>query len=271
MAETKMGAAGAAGKVNWLPAGFHSITPYLVAPNAAEEIEFMKTVFGASEELRFNVPETNRVMHAELRLGSSMIEIGDENKEVPARPAALHVYVPDVDAAYKRALAAGATSVGEVQDMEYGERGCGVKDRAGNYWYIATAMGPHYIPSGLREVNLYLHSVGAPALIEFMKNAFAAEEIQVVKSPDGVVAHAKIRVGDSIIELSEAREPYKPLPCGIHFYVPDCDAVYQRALRAGAKSEKEPQDQPYGDRIASVKDSNGNLWFITTHIRDVKG
>jgi PhnB protein len=269
MAEAKAGTAGAPERVNWLPAGFHSITPYLVVPNAAEEIEFMKTVFGATESMRFNVPKTDRIMHAELRIGDSMVEIGDDNRDVPARPAAMHVYVPDVDAAYKRALAAGATSIHEVMDMEYGERGGGVKDRGGNHWYIATATGARHIPEGLRSVNLYLHSVNAPAMLEFMKNAFAAEEVIVVKTPEGVVAHAKIRVGDSVIELSEAHGPYHPLPCGIHYYVPDCDAVYQRAVRAGAKSEKEPQDQPYGDRIGTVKDLNGNLWFITTHIRDV--
>ena len=269
MAEAEAGTTGAAGKVNWLPEGFHSVTPYLVAPNAAETIEFMKTVFGATEAMRFSLPETNRIMHAELRIGDSMLEIGDDNKDVPPRPAAMHVYVPDVDAACKRALAAGATSIHNVMDMEYGERGGGVKDRAGNHWYIATAVGANHIPEGLRSVNLYLHSVSAPAMIEFMKNAFAAEEVIVVKTPEGVVAHAKIRVGDSVIEMSEAHGQYQPLPCGIHYYVPDCDAVYQRALRAGAKAEEEPQDQPYGDRIASVKDPNGNLWFIATHIRDV--
>lgn len=238
MAEAKAGTAGAAGKVNWLPEGFHSITPYLVAPNAAEEIEFMKTVFGATETVRFNVPETNRIMHAELRIGDSAVEIGDANKDVPARPAALHVYVPDVDAARKRAVAAGAASIHEVMDMEYGERGGGVKDRAGNYWYIATATGPNYAPEGLRSVNLYLHAVGAPALIEFMKNAFAAEEVIVVRTPEGAVAHARIRVGDSVIELSEAHGQYQPLPCGIHYYVPDCDAVYERAVRAGENQRR---------------------------------
>jgi len=90
-----------------------------------------------------------------------------------------------------------------------------------------------------------------------------------VPSPEGGIAHAKIAIGDSILEMSDAHGVYKPMPCGLHLYVPDTDAVYEQALRAGAKSLTAPADQPYGDRSAGVVDPFGNQWFIATHIKDV--
>jgi uncharacterized glyoxalase superfamily protein PhnB len=103
-----------------------------------------------------------------------------------------------------------------------------------------------------------------------LKAAFGAEERLVVPAPDGGVAHAKIAIGDSIIEMSDAHGAYRPMPSAIHLYVPDTDALYEQALRAGAKSLMPPADQVYGDRSAGVIDPFGNQWFIATHVRDVK-
>jgi uncharacterized glyoxalase superfamily protein PhnB len=88
-------------------------------------------------------------------------------------------------------------------------------------------------------------------------------------SPDGVVHHAQVRVGDAVIEMGEAHGPYQPMPSMLYVYVPDCDAVYQRALAAGAKVLHELTDQPYGDRNGAVTDPFGNVWYIATHVRDV--
>jgi PhnB protein len=196
---------------------------------------------------------------------------GIPGKPFNAKPnaTALHIYVEDTDAAYMKALQAGATSISEPQDHDYGERGASVKDPFGNLWYIATHKGESYIPKGLNNVNVYMHPLRAEPVIGFLKRAFGAQEIAKYASPDGVVHHAEIRVGDSVVEMGEAHGPYQPMQSMFYMYVPDCDAVYRRALAAGATSISEPTDQPYGDRSGGVKDAFGNTWYIATHIKDV--
>ena len=154
-------------------------------------------------------------------------------------------------------------------DQEYGERGASIVDEFGNHWYVATPLKGEKIPEGLRTVTPYLALENTGRFIQFIKEAFGAQEKLVVPAPGGGVAHAKIAIGDSILEMSDAHGPYKPMPCGLHLYVPDTDAVYEQALRAGAKSLTAPADQPYGDRSAGVVDPFGNQWFIATHIKDV--
>ena len=245
--------------------GFHSLTPYIIVRGAAQFIEFAKDVFGAEEKLRVPTPEGGRIMHAELKIGDSMIELSDGNEQHPPRPAAIHLYLPETDSVYRRALEAGATSLHPVDEMPYGERSGSVKDPFGNNWYIATHHGPSHIPEGLRTVNSYLHPVGADKLIGFLKEAFGGEEIEVYR-PDagGPIVHAKVRLGDTILEMAEARGQYGPMPAGLHFYVPDVDETYERALEAGATSISAPADQPYGERGAGVEDPAGNSWFLAT-------
>jgi uncharacterized glyoxalase superfamily protein PhnB len=250
--------------------GFHSLTPYLIVPGAAKVIDFMKQTFGAEEAFRVARPGTDLIMHAEVKLGDSMIEIADSNDQFPPTPAPLHVYVEDVDMIYKRAIDAGAISIAEPVDQEYGERSCALKDSGGNHWYVARYLGKTYVPEGLRTVNIYLHPQGAAQLIEFIKNAFGAEVAEMHKSPEGVVQHAGIKIGDTILEMGEAHGPYHPMPATIHLYTADADAVYERALSAGAGSIMPVKDQPYGDRSGGVRDAFGNRWFIATHIKDVQ-
>jgi PhnB protein len=88
--------------------------------------------------------------------------------------------------------------------------------------------------------------------------------------PDGAIGHAEVRLGDSVIMLSEAQGgEHKPMPTGIYLYVENCDATYKRALEAGATSVMQPTDQFYGDRSAGIKDQFGNHWYIATHIEDL--
>ena len=198
----------------------------------------------------------------------SMIELSDGKEQDPPRPAAIHVYVPDTDSVYRRALDAGATSLHAVEEMPYGERSGSVADPFGNHWYIATSHGASHIPEGLRMVNTFLHPVGADSLIDFLKQAFGAEEVDVHRArAGGPVTHAQIRVGDTIIEMGEAHGQYGSMPTGLHFYVPDVDAAYDRALKAGAISLSAPVDQPYGERAAGVSDPAGNAWFLATPLR----
>jgi uncharacterized glyoxalase superfamily protein PhnB len=87
--------------------------------------------------------------------------------------------------------------------------------------------------------------------------------------PDGSIGHAEVKIGDSIIMMSEPMGDMQPMPASIYLYVQETDAVYQRALQAGATSLTEPADQFYGDRSAGVKDPAGNQWWIATHKEDV--
>lgn len=121
-----------------IPDGYHSITPYLVVPDAPKTIAFLKQAFGATTLFEPMKRPDGSIGHAELKIGDSPLMLSETSEQCPATQAMIHLYVPDVDATYKKALAAGATSVMEVADQFYGDRSGGVKDPAGNSWYVAT-------------------------------------------------------------------------------------------------------------------------------------
>jgi len=251
-------------KPTWTPAGFHTLTPYLLVADAAAQIEFLKRVFGAEEMGRYPAPDGSRIMHAEVKLGDSVIEMGEPPKP-DQRPTPLHVYVPDVDAVYARGLEAGAKSLYPPSDHEYGERGASFADAEGNHWYLATAKGAHYIPEGLHSVNIYLSPRNAPTLIDFLKAAFGAEEIARHEA-GGHVVHAKLRFGDSVLEMGEAHGQWQPMPCAIHYYVPNVNEAYARAIAAGGESISAPADQAYGERSGGIRDPHGNTWYVATRL-----
>ena len=258
-------------RVDPVPRGFRMVSPYLVAEDGPALLDFASKAFGAEELFRTATPGGG--VHGEVRIGDSMLMIGGgvPGQKFPGslHPNALHLYVEDTDAAFKQALAAGATSIDAPRDQDYGERSATVKDAAGNFWYIATNKGESYIPQGLHSVNVYLHPRRAEPLIAFMKRAFGAQELAKYASPDGVVHHAQIRIGDSVVEMGEAHDKYESMPAMFYLYVPNVDAVYRQTVAAGATSFQEPTDQPYGDRQAGVRDAFGNTWYIATHIKDV--
>ncbi len=125
------------------------------------------------------------------------------------------------------------------------------------------------IPEGYHSVTPYLISQGAAKVLDFVKETFDAQEVMRMPGPNGTIGHAEFRIGDSNLMISDGGEMYPPMPCSLYVYVNDVDATYKRALKAGAVSVKEPADQFYGDRSASVKDFAGNIWGIGTHIEDV--
>jgi PhnB protein len=258
-------------KVNPVPRGHRMVTPYLVAADGLSLLEFAKQGLGAEEIMRAVMPTG---VHAEVRIGDTTLMMGGglAGKEFPGtlQPNALHIYVENADAVTARAVAAGATLIDELRDQEYGERSSTVKDPAGNYWYIATAKGKSHVPKGLFSVNPYLHPRRAEPVISFLKRAFGAQEVAKYASPDGVVHHAVVKVGDSVLEMGEAHGKYEPMEAMFYLYVPNMEDVYRQALAAGATSFQEPTDQPYGDRNAGVKDAFGNKWYIATHVKDVR-
>jgi PhnB protein len=126
------------------------------------------------------------------------------------------------------------------------------------------------IPDNYQVVTPYLVVQGAEKLINFLKQAFGARETERISMPDGSIGHAEVRIGDSVIMMSDAREDmWKAMPSSIYLYVEDCDTIYKRALDVGATSLMEPKDQFYGDRSGGVKDPVGNHWFIATHKEDL--
>jgi PhnB protein len=144
-----------------------------------------------------------------------------------------------------------------------------VKSRKFNGTKEETTMAVKPIPEGYHTVTPYLTVPGVPKLIDFLKQAFDAREIERMMEPDGTIRHAEVRIGDSVVMMGEAEGERQPMPSGIYLYVNDTDTVYKRALQAGATSLMEPADQFYGDRSAGVKDPSGNYWWIATHQEDV--
>ena len=123
--------------VSYIPAGHHTVTPYLVLEDVAGFLEFSEKAFDAEVTERIAMPD-GTVMHAEIQIGDSRIMIGTASDEYSAMPALLHLYLPDADAAFKKAVDAGATVVQEPSDQFYGDRSGGVRDAFGNMWWVAT-------------------------------------------------------------------------------------------------------------------------------------
>lgn len=248
-------------------AGYRTITPYLTVPDVFAEIEFLTKAFGAEGQV-YGIGSAGGY-HSEYRIGESMVMIGggggkSEWKGSPV-PGSLHLYVSNVDEVYERSIGAGASSLMAPTDMEYGERGAAIADVGGNHWYLATAFGENHVPEGVPNLMPFFNPRGAPKMIEFLKEAFAAEEVALHQSPDGVVHHAKIRIGDSIVEMGEAHGPWQPRPMNFMVYVDDSDDWYQRAMKAeGAISIGEPANQPYGGRTGTIQDPFGNTWYLSS-------
>jgi PhnB protein len=129
-----------------IPDGHRTVTPYLTVQGAAKAIEFYKRAFGAHDEGRMDSPDGKRVIHAEIRIGDSMVMLSDEFPGMGARSpqalggttASIFLYVPDVDAAFKRAVDAGAKAVMPPTDMFWGDRFGKLVDPFGHEWAMAT-------------------------------------------------------------------------------------------------------------------------------------
>jgi PhnB protein len=267
-----MGEAKQKPEVDPVPKGYSTVTPYIVAQDADALIDFIKKTFDA-EELFRSGPGSEGGLHCEIRLGDSMMMVGGGGAGLKWRgtpmPSAFHVYVPDCDATYARALEAGGMSINKPADQFYGERSATVKDTAGDLWYIATYKGESYRWPGAPTVQTSLHPLRAEPVINFVKRAFGAVELGRHATPEGVIRHATVKIGTGVIELGEAHGPYQPMPTMFYLYVPNVDELYRRAIDAGATSISEPADQPYGDRSGGVTDPFGNKWYIATHFKDM--
>jgi len=124
---------------DYKPAAYPSVSAYVVANNAQRVIDFLRQTFDATEVRRFDKPDGS-IMHAEVRIDDSVVMIADGGGVFPAVPIGLHVYVPDVDETYQRALTAGGIAVQEPTQKDDPDRRGGVQDPAGNTWWIATQV-----------------------------------------------------------------------------------------------------------------------------------
>ena len=238
--------------------GFATVTAYIRVGEPGL-VDFLAQVFDGQET--FSGRGGSGGMHREVRIGDSMLMIGEgvagTGGVMPIRPVAFHVFVKDADATFKRAIAAGATSLGEPADRPYGERAGFVRDPFGNHWYVATPLGAQSLASALRTATPFLHVKGAAPYNEFLKRALGAVE-EMRHDEGGQLRYARLRIGDGAIEMGEG----EPMPGSFLLYVGDPDARYQHALVAGATSLMPPTDQPYG-RIGGVEDAWGNQWFFS--------
>jgi uncharacterized glyoxalase superfamily protein PhnB len=124
---------------SYKPKEYNSVSPYLIVDGASGTIDFLKAAFEAVELRRF-AGDAGQVMHAEVRLADTVVMIADAAEGWPAMPAHVHIYVPDVDATYQRALAAGAASVQEPVKKDDEDKRGGVKDAGGTTWWLATKV-----------------------------------------------------------------------------------------------------------------------------------
>jgi uncharacterized glyoxalase superfamily protein PhnB len=244
-------------------AGIHTVTPYVRVVDIEGLLAFATKALGAREMSR--TPTSIGGIHCTVSLADSMLMLtGGSAAAGRELFAVLHVYVPDVDDSYQRALDAGAESLSPPSDRFYGERNAGVKDPSGNMWYFASRPAGVVPPPNMRAVTPYIVASGALELVDFLKDAFDAVPMEMFKRPDGALMHGAVTIGDSVIELGDnAGVP----PSAFYLFVPDADAVHDRAIRAGATSLSAPANQPYGHRSGGVKDPWGNTWYIASELK----
>lgn len=292
------------------PEGFHTLTPSLVVEDVDAAVDYYTKAFGATKRFSMPGPDGQKAIHAEIQIGDSIVMLGAELPDMGAKSpktlggttGSLWYYVPDTDAVVQAAAAAGGTVKMQPQDMFWGDRWGMVIDPFGHQWDIAThkedltdeqiaqrmqaMMGGQgqapapgtpaksHIREGFHSLTPTLVAEDAKALIAFYEQALGAKDADVATMPDGRVMHAELRIGDSMLMLSDkfpemgsdAKSP-KDLggsPFAIMAYVPDADTTFQQAVAAGAQARQQPEDAFWGDRYAEVSDPSGHLWGIAT-------
>jgi PhnB protein len=125
------------------------------------------------------------------------------------------------------------------------------------------------IPEGTSTVMPWIISRDTPKLLEFLKQAFGAQELSRLQNEDGTTTHAEVRIGNSIVGAFDTREGWPQTPCFLRLYVEDADAVYQQALSAGAVTVTEMTSLVWGERGGRVRDPLGNIWWIQSRVEQV--
>jgi PhnB protein len=255
-------------KVDPVRAGFRTITPYLQVAPVEEVINFVKQAFGGEE--RFRSRGGAGGIHAEVKVGDSMLMIGGGGTwQGPARTASMLINVDDADESYRRAIEAGATTIYKPMTQPWGDRDAGVIDPGGNKWFINTRRVTEYAPAGQGDILLGFNPKGAAGFMEFLVTAFGAEVMFRHDAPDGRIRHARAKIGNSVVMVSEPHGEYPTMLPGVYMYVENADEIYERAIRAGATVLYPIADMPYGDRMGGLTDPFGIEWYISTHVKDM--
>jgi len=124
-------------------------------------------------------------------------------------------------------------------------------------------MKPVNIPEGSQQVMPYLIVPGAARFFDFMQKVFDAEEVYRAMRDETTIQHAELMIGNHKVMFCDSTSTYLPQPAGMFVYVDDCDAIYKKALDAGAISVMPPSDMDYG-RSGGIKDPFNNIWWITS-------
>ena len=127
-------------------------------------------------------------------------------------------------------------------------------------------MATAYKPTGYNSISPYLVVDGADATIEFLKKVFGAAPLRRYPDAEGKVMHAEVRIDDTVVMLADGGSGWPPISAHVHVYVPDVDAIYRKALEAGAKSVQEPVKKEDEDKRGGVKDAGGTTWWISTKV-----
>ncbi len=248
----------------YLRPAYRAVTPGFSVQGSTEFLAFLKRAFDAREkEIKWN--DDKSIGHGEILIGDSLIEISEARPQWPARRCSVHLYVPDADAQFARAVAGGAVAVTPPADAAYGDRTANVRDAAGNNWFIATRREGPAVPAGFHSITPYVITRNAGAVMDWAAASFGAVSRAHYPTEDGKVMHAEMQFDDSIVEFSDGSGEWPPSSCNLHLYVPDVDDAYRRALDGGATSVYAPTNQPYGDRECAVLDHGGNHWFVATY------
>ena len=125
------------------------------------------------------------------------------------------------------------------------------------------------IAPGFRNITPFLMVDGVAAFLDFLRKAFDVQETRQYAGPNDTIAHAEVRLDDSVIMIGDPMGKYPLMPGALYFYVTNVDSAYKQALDAGAISIREPIKEFYGDRVAGVRDRWGNTWWLATHVEDV--
>ncbi len=223
-------------------------------------MDWLERAFGFEKHLVGEEPDRG-IVHAEMRLGPGVIMFG-------APTPSIYVYVPDADAVYGGARAAGAEITTEIRDTDYGARVFSCRDFEGNEWHLGTYL-PENLPAGEPSIFPVLRYEDCPRAIEWLVQAFGFEKLMEVGEKDGGIAYAELALGPGVVMLGSMRnEPNNPWAAtrqGIYAAVPEVDAHYERAKSAGAEIIRPIEDMDYGSREYSARDSEGNLWSFGTY------
>ena len=260
--------------VPWKAEDKNSACPYLVIPSAKAMIEFLEKIFDDIKTVLL-VENEERVRHAEVKINNdSILMMGDSMPGWDPCKAHVHVYVPDVDKTYEKALKAGAKGLQEPIKHQDPNRRCAILDPSGyiTFW-ISTQIEPRepakedtvvpWKPDSQVSVASYLVVQKSTEMTAFLEKVFDAKEVFKFEMKD-VVVHAEVEINkDSIVMMCDVQPGWitEPVPCHVHVYVPDVDATFQKALEAGGKEVQKPEKKDDADKRGGFKDPSDTVTF----------